>query len=170
MTISYRSSYSTFLQSSVLFCQQRLRSMDLVAHEVFRIENMSSEFKKLVFLAAIRKVFYEAKAVNSVWQRISHVQKRVNDFCIRRPRFSGFQRTTSAESISISRPVSRKLYRVTESTKVVDVLIANFYQSDRFSLSIKREKKREKKCNRFVFPRAKASFQDLSNVIRNLKS
>ena len=55
-----------------------------------------------------------------------------------------FQRATSAESISISRPVSRKLYRVTDPTKVADVLIANFYQSDRFSISIKKRKRKRK--------------------------
>lgn len=143
-------------------------------HKAFRIENMSTEFQEIHVPGYDLQSTLLAKAVNGVWQRIACIE--TCQWLLYSASFPGFHQPTSTESISISRPVSRELYCVTESTKVVDVLIANFCQFDRFSPPKKREKKKgEKKKKRkekiqlgyFFFSSTFEIF--LSNMICNLK-
>ena len=114
-------------------------------HKASRIENMSTEFQEIHVLGYDLQSTLLAKAVNGVWQRIACIE--TCQWLLYSASFPGFHQPTSTESISISRPVSRELYCVTESTKVVDVCSLRIFVN---SINLvppppkKRKKKKEK--------------------------
>lgn len=140
-------------------------------HKASRIENMSTEFQEIHVLGYDLQSTLLAKAVNGVWQRIACIE--TCQWLLYSASFPGFHQPTSTESISISRPVSRELYCVTESTKVVDVCSLRIFVN---SINLvppppqkkeKRKKRKEKIQLGYFFSSTFEIF--LSNMICNLK-